>query len=96
MLLKTCKDTAEKMALLDALQHLGIDHLFAEQIGATLEDIHQSEFNSSSLHDIALRFRLLREHGIWVPTGTYLYVERDLFFYIRKKKIFSSMKCRYK
>ncbi|KAM0881860.1 hypothetical protein ACQ4PT_032673 [Festuca glaucescens] len=71
MLLETCKDTVGKLALVDALQHLGIDHLFAEQIGAALEDIHGSEFSSSSLHDVALRFRLLREHGLWVSTDVF-------------------------
>jgi hypothetical protein len=80
MLLKTCKDTLKKMALVDTLQHFGIDHLFVEQIGSTLEDIHGSEFSCSSLHDVALQFCLLREHGLWVPTGIYLYTKRSLFF----------------
>ncbi|KAL6609665.1 hypothetical protein ACP70R_039634 [Stipagrostis hirtigluma subsp. patula] len=59
-------DVVETMNLVDALQHLGIDHHFDEQIIAALSNIHCIEFNSSSLHDVALRFRLLRQHGFWV------------------------------
>ncbi|XP_020164709.2 tau-cadinol synthase-like [Aegilops tauschii subsp. strangulata] len=71
MLLNTCKDGLEKITLVDSLQHLGIDHLFAEQIRTSLWDIHGTEFSSSSLHYVALRFRLLREHGIWVSTDVF-------------------------
>ncbi|GJN41302.1 hypothetical protein PR202_gn00654 [Eleusine coracana subsp. coracana] len=53
------------MNLVDAVQHLGIDHLFEDQIATVLRDINV-EFNSFSLHDVALRFRLLREHGLWI------------------------------
>jgi hypothetical protein len=53
----------------DAIQRLGIDHLFQDQIIAALRDIHGAEFNSFSLHDVALRFRLLRQDGFWVSSG---------------------------
>ncbi|XP_037475061.1 tau-cadinol synthase-like [Triticum dicoccoides] len=66
-LLKTSKGSVvEKMTLLDALQHLGIDHLFQEQINTVIDEIHKSEFNSDCLYEVALHFRLLREHGCWV------------------------------
>ncbi|XP_044961280.1 tau-cadinol synthase-like [Hordeum vulgare subsp. vulgare] len=70
-LFNTCKDGLGKITLVDSLQRLGIDHLFREQIRTALEDIHGSEFSSSSLHHVALRFRLLREHGIWVSTDVF-------------------------
>uniref|UniRef100_A0A0E0D0J6 Uncharacterized protein n=1 Tax=Oryza meridionalis TaxID=40149 RepID=A0A0E0D0J6_9ORYZ len=54
---------AEKMNLVDTLQRLGIDHLFEEEIATTLNIIHGAEFDSPSLHDVALRFRLLRQQG---------------------------------
>uniref|UniRef100_A0A0E0GMD5 Terpene synthase N-terminal domain-containing protein n=1 Tax=Oryza nivara TaxID=4536 RepID=A0A0E0GMD5_ORYNI len=46
---------AEKMNLVDTLQRLGIDHLFEEEIATTLNTIHGAEFDSPSLHDVALR-----------------------------------------
>lgn len=56
----------EKINLVDTLQHLGIDHLFEEQIVAALSSVQSAEFNSSSLHEVALRFRLLRQQGFWI------------------------------
>lgn len=61
----------EKMTLVDALQHLGIDHLFKEQINTVINEIHQSEFNSCGLYEVALHFRLLREHGLWVSPDVF-------------------------
>jgi hypothetical protein len=69
-LFEACKNVVEKMDLVDVVQHLGIDHHFKEQIATTLSSIHRAEFNSSSLHEVALRFRLLRQHGFWVSAGT--------------------------
>lgn len=59
----------EKMNLVDVLQHLGIDHHFKEQIDTTLNNIQGAEFSSSSLHEVSLHFRLLRQHGFWVSAG---------------------------
>ncbi|CAL4914377.1 unnamed protein product [Urochloa decumbens] len=70
-LFEACKNVVEKMDLVDVLQHLGIDHHFKEQIATTLSSIHRDEFNSSSLHEVALRFRLLRQHGFWVSAGEF-------------------------
>ncbi|WVZ50661.1 hypothetical protein U9M48_001893 [Paspalum notatum var. saurae] len=66
-----CKSTVEKMNLVDALQHLGIDHHFEEPIASTMSSIHNAEFVSSSLHEAALRFRLLRQHGFWVSADEF-------------------------
>lgn len=70
-LFEACNTTVEQINLVDTLQHLSIDHHFDEQIASTLSSIHGVEFNSSSLHDVALRFRLLRQHGFWVSPGIY-------------------------
>uniref|UniRef100_A0A0E0HU68 Uncharacterized protein n=1 Tax=Oryza nivara TaxID=4536 RepID=A0A0E0HU68_ORYNI len=67
----TSNDVVVRMNLVDAVQRLGIGHLFKDEIRRTLNDIHQSEFTSSSLHEVALRFRLLREHGLWVSPVTF-------------------------
>uniref|UniRef100_J3LWV4 Terpene synthase n=1 Tax=Oryza brachyantha TaxID=4533 RepID=J3LWV4_ORYBR len=64
-------DVVERMNLVDAIQRLGIGHLFEDEISCTLSDIHKSEFTSSSLHEVALWFRLLREHGLWVSSDAF-------------------------
>ncbi|PUZ51543.1 hypothetical protein GQ55_6G196300 [Panicum hallii var. hallii] len=60
------KNVVETMNLVDVVQRLGIGHHFEEQIATALASIHSAEFNSSSLHEVALRFRLLRQQGFWV------------------------------
>ncbi|KAM0916357.1 hypothetical protein ACQ4PT_010236 [Festuca glaucescens] len=61
----------EQLNLVDTLQHLSIDHHFHEQILSTLRSTHAGEFNSSSIHDVALRFRLLRQQGLWVSPDVF-------------------------
>lgn len=65
------KDVVEKMNLVDTVKHLGIGHHFENQIAKALCDIQHEEFNSSSLHQVSLRFRLPREQGLWVSPGLY-------------------------
>ncbi|CAM0908243.1 unnamed protein product [Alopecurus aequalis] len=68
----TCNSTTARIFLLDALQHLGINHLFEEEIHHALSQILENELTSSaSLHEEALRFRLLREHGHWVSPDVF-------------------------
>ena len=43
-LFRTCNDMVDKMHLVDAVQRLGIDHLFQEEISSTLSDINGSHF----------------------------------------------------
>ncbi|KAF7012907.1 hypothetical protein CFC21_027053 [Triticum aestivum] len=71
LLFKTCTNNLDRMTLVDVVQRLGIEHLFEEQTATALTDIHRSEFNSSNLHDVSLRFRLLREHGLWVSPDVF-------------------------
>uniref|UniRef100_A0ACD5ZG04 Uncharacterized protein n=1 Tax=Avena sativa TaxID=4498 RepID=A0ACD5ZG04_AVESA len=61
----------EKMVLIETLQRLGIDHLFQEQINMVITEIQESEFSGSDLYEVALRFRLLRENGIWVSPDVF-------------------------
>jgi len=70
VLFQNYKNIVEKMNLVDVLQRLGIDHHFEEQITTTLHSIHNADFNSGSLNEVSLRFRLLRQQGFWVPPGT--------------------------
>uniref|UniRef100_A0ACD5UVX5 Uncharacterized protein n=1 Tax=Avena sativa TaxID=4498 RepID=A0ACD5UVX5_AVESA len=64
--------SSSRIFLVDTLQHLGIDHLFQEQIHDTLRDISENELTSSAtLYEEALRFCLLREHGHWVSADVF-------------------------
>ncbi|XBI87200.1 hypothetical protein VPH35_025330 [Triticum aestivum] len=71
MLFKTSNDTVVKMSLVDTLQHLGIAHLFEDQINTAMRQILKSEFSNYNLYEVALRFRLLREHGHWVSPDVF-------------------------
>ncbi|XBI87138.1 tau-cadinol synthase-like [Triticum dicoccoides] len=72
LLFKTCNGTTTRMFLVDTLQHLGIDHHFDEQIHDLLNELLESDFSSSSsLHEVALRFCLLRENGHWVSPDVF-------------------------
>ena len=74
ILFKTCSNSLERMNLVDAVQRLGIENLFEIQIKTTLSDIHESELSSFNLHEVALRFCLLREHGLWVSPSIHLHI----------------------
>lgn len=64
-------DMTEKIKLVDTVEHLGIRHHFEDEIADALCNIQHMELNSSNLHEVSLRFRLLREHGLWVSPGMY-------------------------
>ena len=69
VLFNTCDNTSARIFLLDTVQHLGIDHHFEQDIESALSEILEYDFSKSSLHEVALGFRLLREHGHWVSPG---------------------------
>lgn len=62
-----------KLELIDAVQRLGLQYRFEEEIKHALGIIHKraedSRF-SSDLYAASLRFRLLRQHGYRVSPGT--------------------------
>lgn len=59
--------------MIDAVQRLGIEYLFKDEI----EEILRRQYIISStcgghlqdLQEVALRFRLLRQEGYYVPAG---------------------------
>ncbi|KAK9151944.1 hypothetical protein Syun_010253 [Stephania yunnanensis] len=58
--------TLEKLELIDALQRLGIDYLFKNEIERVLDGAFVNKVNSvldNDLHYKSLYFRLLRQHG---------------------------------
>ncbi|KAL6333390.1 hypothetical protein AAG906_028575 [Vitis piasezkii] len=72
---KLGEDAMESMMMIDAIQRLGIDHHFEEEIEAVL----QKQYMKSSIHgdcdedlyEVALRFRLLRQEGYTVPADVF-------------------------
>lgn len=62
----------DTLVLVDVLERLGIDHYFQEEIDRALCQVHSTELKfggPKELHIDALRFRLLRQHGFFVPAG---------------------------
>nr|ATI25526.1 beta selinene synthase [Zea mays subsp. mays] len=60
--------------LVDAVVHLGIDHCFREEIATALRSVHkeEGEFGScDDLHTVAVRFLVLRQHGLWVSADVF-------------------------
>ncbi|TVU07075.1 hypothetical protein EJB05_47115, partial [Eragrostis curvula] len=71
----TNKSTLNTLLFLKRLT-LGIDNHFPEVIRAALDRIETEELPGesdvfNSLHMVALRFRLLRQHGIWLSTDVF-------------------------
>ncbi|CAO2200092.1 unnamed protein product [Urochloa humidicola] len=71
MFAASSKDILETMKLVDTVQRLGMEHLFEKEIQAALKQMHEDEFDSYNLHDVSLRFRLLRERGYWVSPDVF-------------------------
>ncbi|XP_077242055.1 (3S,6E)-nerolidol synthase 1-like [Tasmannia lanceolata] len=68
LMLHEAGNTLEGMIMIDSLQRLGIDYHFEEEIEAVLNFHYRSldvstGFPHHSLYDVALCFRLLRQHG---------------------------------
>ncbi|XP_021719583.1 probable terpene synthase 13 [Chenopodium quinoa] len=64
----------EELVIIDAIQRIGLEHYFRDEIGAALEkhyDLYYSTIGegTDNLHDLALRFRLLRQQGYYVSSG---------------------------
>ncbi|KAF2303598.1 hypothetical protein GH714_019866 [Hevea brasiliensis] len=71
MLKKQGKDAEfQGLAMVDAIQRLGVEHLFQAEIDAILQRQYMmvpKTHNDTDLHEAALRFRLLRQEGYYVP-----------------------------
>ena len=74
MFLQDSEVMAKSVELVDTLERLGLDGHFGREIAAAIGRIHGAGLECSgifdNLHIAATRFRLLRQHGIWVSTGT--------------------------
>ncbi|CAI9115157.1 OLC1v1015994C1 [Oldenlandia corymbosa var. corymbosa] len=71
------RETIEKLNLIDAVEQLGISYHFENEIDALLEEIfHQNDEDfeallQNGLSAAALHFRLLRQHGFNISSGTF-------------------------
>jgi len=68
---------SQMLHLIDQIQRLGIDYHFEHEVDEQLEQIHKSysqlhleDFKVDDLHMVALIFRLLRQQGYNVSSGT--------------------------
>ncbi|KAF0911898.1 hypothetical protein E2562_012725 [Oryza meyeriana var. granulata] len=66
---------AEAATLVDTLERLGLDGHFQREIGVVLGRLRYTEADfagsEDDLHTVALRFRLLRQHGLSVSTDVF-------------------------
>jgi hypothetical protein len=66
-------DMAQKLELVDALQRLGVDYHYKEEIDALLCTVHDDHDHGASASDdlyvTSLWFYLLRKHGYAVSSG---------------------------
>ena len=71
------KDTKllTRLELIDDIEWLGLGYRFKEEIMRALDRFVTlkgcKEFTNGSIHDTALSFRLLRQHGFGVSQGTH-------------------------
>ncbi|XP_010665800.2 (3S,6E)-nerolidol synthase 1 [Beta vulgaris subsp. vulgaris] len=61
----------EELVMIDAIQRLGLEYYFQEDINAALRKWSKVEEGGHNLHDVALRFRLLRQAGYNVQADTF-------------------------
>ena len=63
------------LELIDDIERLGLGYRFKEEIMRALDRFVTlkgcEEFTNGSIHDTALSFRLLRQHGFGVSQGTH-------------------------
>jgi len=62
--------TSSRLHLIDALERLCLDHLFEQEISATLAQIETADVTDWDLGTVALWFCLLRKHRYTVSPGS--------------------------
>ena len=76
MYLSSSNNISQELNFIDSIQRLGISYHFEREIHEALEQIHNAFTNNSlstkecGLHFLALLFRLLRQKGYHIPSGT--------------------------
>nr|QSK97105.1 terpene synthase [Curcuma wenyujin] len=70
-LFRETSDILKIMDLIDAIQLLGLDYHFEKEIDAALSLISKHDAKNYELYETSLRFRLLRQHGFYVPADVF-------------------------
>lgn len=76
MMLDAVVEPLHQLELIDTLQRLGVSYHFEDEIKKILNAIHSSnhsnyEQKQDGLYAVALKFRLLRQHGHDISAGMY-------------------------
>ena len=71
-MITTAIDTVEIMKLIDTLEHLCLDYHFEAEINDKVQFLNGTKFDSDDLHQVGLRFRLLRQRVFYVPPGIHM------------------------
>ncbi|RWW00628.1 hypothetical protein GW17_00036398 [Ensete ventricosum] len=69
-ILQDYSDFLQTMQLIDAIQLLGVDYHFEKEISEALSKVYNADLNTHGLYEVALRFRLLRQHGYNISPGS--------------------------
>ncbi|KAM5559429.1 hypothetical protein ABKV19_020869 [Rosa sericea] len=67
----TSSDFSHQMKLIDAMQRLGVAYHFETEIENAFEHLQHTSVHDGDLYNVALGFRLLREHGYNVSSGIF-------------------------
>lgn len=67
-------DFSHQLKLIDTIQRLGVVYHFEREIEESLDNLHATIFdyhgdNYGDLYNVALGFRILRQHGYNAPCG---------------------------
>ncbi|KAK2650627.1 hypothetical protein Ddye_018116 [Dipteronia dyeriana] len=68
-LLVSTNQSCERLKLIDSIQRLGVAYHFEEEIKEALNLRRTDDVITMDLHETALQFRLLREHGHSISSG---------------------------
>ena len=67
----TVHDPSRHLKLIDAVERLGLSYHFEKELEGALQHLYTTynDHHDEDLHDVALRFRLLRQNGFYVSCG---------------------------
>ncbi|XP_059444211.1 (-)-germacrene D synthase-like [Corylus avellana] len=72
MLMAPGEKSSEKLNFIDAIHRLGVSYHFENEIQQILQTLHDShDHEDDDLYTVALRFRLLRQHGYYSSSDTF-------------------------
>jgi predicted RNA-binding protein with PIN domain len=81
MLMAPSENSSQKLNLIDAIQRLGVAYHLENEIQEILQQLHKTfhdgadrEDDDDDLCTVALRFRLLRQHGYSISCGAFFFL----------------------